>query len=63
MMRRERELRRIAKRFNRVLDRTRNGHFKLVDPTGRTPAIITPSTPSCPFSLKNLLGALRSAAR
>jgi hypothetical protein len=61
MLKREREIRRIAKRFNRLLARTRNGHLKLVDRDGVLPPIIVPSTPSDQRSLLNLRADLRSS--
>lgn len=61
MHKRERDISRTAKHFNRALARTRNGHLKLVDRDGVLTSIIAPSTPSDRRSLLNLRANLRRA--
>jgi len=59
-MKRERELRRLAKQFGRRVERTSNGHFKLVCIRGERPFVIhSSSTSDSARARKNLLADLR----
>lgn len=59
MQRREGDVSRIAKCFNRLLAHNRNDHLKLVDGDGALTSVIAPSTLSDRRSLLNLRADLR----
>ncbi|NOD97175.1 hypothetical protein GS610_08130 [Ruegeria sp. HKCCD6228] len=61
MRRRIRDLRRIAREFDRRVVVGKGNHIRLVDIHGKLPPITTPNTPSCWRSERRLLADLRNA--
>jgi len=61
MTRRERDLRRLARQHGCSLTRAGNSHWRLHHPSGIT--LIAAATPSDHRARRNLVGALRRAAR
>ena len=61
MRHRERDVRRIARKFDRADVTTGKGHFRLIDPAGALPPIDTARTPSDWRSERKLRADLRRA--
>ena len=62
MVARERDLRKLGRKFGYTLERTRSGrHYRLVPPDG--PAVIVAASASCHRATKNIEADLRRARR
>jgi len=53
MDKRLRELKKLADKYGRKVEQTKNSHYRLVDKKGRKPAIIASVSPSDYRSMKN----------